>query len=189
MVVRNYNDWYLAHKEALAQKIRTQDHTAGEMLTSEIVRYSHLKNHLLAEDHEATDIIIACDDDGQPDEFADILIRDYFASHPEINLLYADEDRIAEDGVHLDPWFKSEWAPDTFLSTFYFGNIIAFRTSAFAMINPGKRRSSNYESESALREDSLDEERARTNEDEWPVRAWIYGTLCLKLAQADGAGL
>ena len=186
MVVRNYNDWYLAHKEALAKKIETQDHTAGEMLTSEIVRYSHLKNHLLAEDHEATDIIIACDDDGQPDEFADILIRDYFASHPEINLLYADEDRIAEDGVHLDPWFKSEWAPDTFLSTFYFGNIIAFRTSAFAMINPGKRRSSNYESESALREDTLDEERARTNEDDWPVRAWIYGTLCLKLAQADG---
>ena len=91
MVVRNYNDWYLAHKEALAKKIETQDHTAGEMLTSEIVRYSHLKNHLLAEDHEATDIIIACDDDGQPDEFADILIRDYFASHPEINLLYADE--------------------------------------------------------------------------------------------------
>ena len=25
MVVRNYNDWYLAHKEALAKKIETQD--------------------------------------------------------------------------------------------------------------------------------------------------------------------
>ena len=106
MAVRTYNEWYLAHKEALAEEIRKQDHTEGEKLTAETVRYSHLKNHLLAEDHEAADIIIACDDDGHLDEAAEVLIKDYFAAHPEINLLYADEDRIAEDGVHLDPWFK-----------------------------------------------------------------------------------
>ena len=70
MAVRTYNEWYLAHKEALAEKIRTEDHTEGEKLTAEIVRYSHLKNHLLAEDHEAADIIIACDDDGKLDECA-----------------------------------------------------------------------------------------------------------------------
>ena len=186
MAIRTYNDWYLAHKEALAEKIRTEDHTAGDALTAEVVRYSHLKNHLLAEDHEAADIIIACDDDGEPDEFALTLVKDYFAAHPEINLLYGDEDRVAEDGVHLDPWFKSEWAPDTFLSTFYFGNVIAFRSAAFALINPGQRKTTSFESASALREDSLEEERARTNEDDWPVRAWIYGTLCLKIAQADG---
>ena len=186
MAIRTYNDWYLAHKEALAEKIRRDDHTEGEKLTAEIVRYSHLKNHLLAEEHEAADIIIACDDDGEPDEFAEVLVKDYFAAHPEINLLYGDEDRVAEDGVHLDPWFKSEWAPDTFLSTFYFGNVIAFRSSAFAMINPGQRKTSAFESAASLREDSLDEERARNNEDDGPVRSWIYGTLCLKLAQADG---
>ena len=186
MAVRTYNDWYLVHKEELMKKIGTEDHTAGETLTAEVVPYSHLKNHLLAEDREMADIIIACDDDGSLDECAEVLIKDFFASHPEINLLYGDEDRIAEDGVHLDPWFKSEWAPDTFLSTFYFGNVIAFRSSAFAMINPGKRRTSTYESAASLREDSLDEERARTNEDDGPVRSWIYGTLCLKLAQADG---
>ena len=169
MAVRTYNDWYLIHKEELMKKIGTEDHTAGETLTAEVVPYSHLKNHLLAEDREMADIIIACDDDGSLDECAEVLIKDFFASHPEINLLYGDEDRIAEDGVHLDPWFKSEWAPDTFLSTFYFGNVIAFRSSAFAMINPGKRRTSTYESAASLREDSLDEERARTN-----------------LAQADG---
>ena len=155
MAIRTYNDWYLAHKEALAEKIRGEDHTEGEKLTAEIVRYSHLKNHLLAEDHEAADIIIACDDDGEPDEFAMVLVKDYFAAHPEINLLYGDEDRVAEDGVHLDPWFKSEWAPDTFLSTFYFGNVIAFRTSAFAMINPGQRKTSAFESAASLREEGL----------------------------------
>ena len=186
MAVRTYNEWYLAHKKALAEKIRSEDHTEGEKLTAEVVRYSHLKNHLLAEDSDEPDIIIACDDDGKLDECAEVLIKDYFAAHPEINLLYGDEDRIAEDGVHLDPWFKSEWAPDTFLSTFYFGSVIAFRTAAFAMINPGNRKTSNYETVSAMREDCLDEEKARRNEDDWPVRSWIYGTLCLKLAQADG---
>ena len=155
MAVRTYNDWYLIHKEELMKKIGTEDHTAGETLTAEVVPYSHLKNHLLAEDREMADIIIACDDDGSLDECAEVLIKDFFASHPEINLLYGDEDRIAEDGVHLDPWFKSEWAPDTFLSTFYFGNVIAFRSSAFAMINPGKRRTSTYESAASLPRDLL----------------------------------
>ena len=103
MAVRTYNDWYLIHKEELMKKIGTEDHTAGETLTAEVVPYSHLKNHLLAEDREMADIIIACDDDGSLDECAEVLIKDFFASHPEINLLYGDEDRIAEDGVHLDP--------------------------------------------------------------------------------------
>ena len=48
MAIRTYNDWYLAHKEALAEKIRGEDHTEGEKLTAGIARYSHLKNHLLA---------------------------------------------------------------------------------------------------------------------------------------------
>ncbi|MDO5456201.1 MAG: glycosyltransferase [Eubacteriales bacterium] len=185
MIVRTYNDWYTEHKKLLRQKLSEEDHSAGEKLTAEVVHYSHLKNHMLSED-ETADIIIACDDDGETDELAEILIKDFFAAHPDINLLYGDEDRIAEDGVHLDPWFKTEWAPDTFLSTFYFGNIIAFRSAAFAMINPGRRKSFYYESASSLRNDTIEEERARRNEDDRPVRAWIYGTLCLKLAQADG---
>ena len=186
MKAKTYHEWFLHHQRELEASLEAQGEGPGSGLSAEVVRYSHLKNHLLAEDHDAADIIIACDDDGKLDECAEVLIKDFFASHPEINLLYGDEDRIAEDGVHLDPWFKSEWAPDTFLSTFYFGNVIAFRSSAFAMINPGKRRTSTYESAASLREDSLDEERARTNEDDGPVRSWIYGTLCLKLAQADG---
>ena len=185
MIVRTYNDWYREHKQLLAKKIAEQDHAESAQFTAQVVRYSHLKNHMLSGD-ETADIIIACDDDGEMDDLAEIMIKDFFAAHPDINLLYGDEDRVAEDGVHLDPWFKSEWAPDTFLSTFYFGNVIAFRSSAFAMINPGRRTASAYESESSLRADTIEEERARRNEDDWPVRAWIYGTLCLKLAQADG---
>ena len=78
MAVRTYNDWYLIHKEELMKKIGTEDHTAGEALTAEVVPYSHLKNHLLAEDREMADIIIACDDDGSLDECAEVLIKDFF---------------------------------------------------------------------------------------------------------------
>ena len=35
MAIRTYNDWYLAHKEALAEKIRRDDHTEGEKLTAD----------------------------------------------------------------------------------------------------------------------------------------------------------
>ena len=97
MAIRTYNDWYLAHKEALAEKIRRDDHTEGEKLTAEIVRYSHLKNHLLAEEHEAADIIIACDDDGEPDEFTEVLVKDYFAAHPEIK--WIDSESLNEENI------------------------------------------------------------------------------------------
>ncbi len=186
MIARNYNDWYILHKEALREQLAKDDHTEGGRLSATVVRYSHLKNFILSETEITSDIIIACDDDGEPDEFAQMMISDYFAAHPNINLLYADEDRVEEDGVHLDPWFKSDWAPDTFLSTFYFGNIFAFRTSILALINPGQGRASTYDTKSVLLENSREEELARRNVEENSLRSWIYGVLCLKIAQADG---
>ena len=185
-IARAYNDWYRIHTEALKEAIDKKDHSLGNELSAEVIRYSHLRNHVLSENANRSDIIIACDDDGELDPLAETMICDYFADHPQINLLYCDEDRVEEDGVHLDPWFKSEWAPDTFLSGFYFGNIIAIRSAALAMINPGGISTSNFESVSAQKEDLLNEEKARLNVDDSPTRAWIYGHLCLKLAQADG---
>ena len=185
-IARAYNDWYRIHREALEDVLDRKDHTLGNALTAEVVRYSHLRNHVLSDKAYRSDVIIACDDDGELDPLAETMICDYFAENPQVNMLYCDEDRVEEDGVHLDPWFKPEWSPDTFLSGFYFGNIFAIRSAALAMINPGGRSAANFESASAQREDLLNEEKARLNMESNPMRSWIYEKLCLKLAQADG---
>lgn len=51
-----------------------------------------------------------------------------FSRHPETVLIYGDED-IA-DPVRRNPWFKPDWSPDTFLTNFYLGGLIAIRQSA-----------------------------------------------------------
>ncbi|MDE7206766.1 MAG: glycosyltransferase, partial [Lachnospiraceae bacterium] len=70
-------------------------------------------------------------------------IVDYFNTHKDVNVVYADEDvwqlcdtDSSEDAdnenVHrIFPWTKPMWSPDTLFSFFYFGNIFAIRRSAF----------------------------------------------------------
>ncbi len=46
-------------------------------------------------------------------------------------LVYGDEDVIA-DGKRQNPWLKPDWSPDTFLSCFYFGALVAVPTAKMA---------------------------------------------------------
>lgn len=181
----SYNGWYRAHEAALMARLAGEDHSRGAALRHETVRYSHLRNYLLS-GGALPDIVIACDDEGQLTPCAVTLILDYFAAHPEIGLLYGDEDRVEPDGEYRDPWMKSDWAPDTFLSTFYFGSIFAFRSSELGLINPGSRKASDYEARSAIEDDLREELDARRSDLDESMSAWIYGKLCMKLAQAEG---
>ena len=180
-----YDNWYRLHKQELRKEMEAKDHSEGEKYSCEVVRYSHLRSYILS-GGEKPDIIIACDDEGVLTDFAKMLILDYFAEHKSINLLYGDEDRLDEDHLLRDPWFKSDWAPDTFLSTFYFGNVFAVRSVALGLINPGSRKASDIEAQSSLKADSEEERQASAGELDDAMRSWIYGRLCLKLAQADG---
>ncbi|WP_242622698.1 glycosyltransferase family 2 protein [Lachnoclostridium sp. Marseille-P6806] len=181
----SYNAWYRAHEELLLSQLAEEDHSAGERLSIKTVRYSHLRNYLLSGE-ALPDLVVACDDEGQLTPCALTLIRDFFAENPAIGLVYGDEDRVDADGLFRDPWMKSDWAPDTFLSTFYFGSIFAFRSSELGLINPASRKASDYEARSVLEEDSREELDARRSDLDDGMSSWIYGKLCMKLAQAAG---
>ena len=180
-----YHAWYQLHEIELEAALAKKDHSESGALSCGVVRYSHLKNYILSGEPRP-DIIIACDDDGYLTDCARTMIRDYFAENPDINLLYADEDRVTSKGEYVDPWLKSDWAPDTFLSTFYFGNIFAIRSIALSVVNPGARRAQDIESVSTIKADSIEEQLARRDEPDESLRSWIYGKLCMKLAQAEG---
>ncbi len=46
-----------------------------------------------------------------------------------VAMVYGDEDVMDHKGNRREPWFKPEWSPDTFLTHFYFGNMVAIRAS------------------------------------------------------------
>jgi GT2 family glycosyltransferase len=45
----------------------------------------------------------------------------------DADVVYCDEDRIGEDGVPRDPWFKPDWSPETLLSRDYVGGLCVIR--------------------------------------------------------------
>lgn len=77
------------------------------------------------------DVILFRDMEGKLASFALPCIYQKFRENKNIILIYADEDveeRISdgEDARKL-PWFKPDWSPDTFLSYFYFGSLVAIK--------------------------------------------------------------
>ncbi len=65
---------------------------------------------------------------GKLDSDAPRWIAGYFAAHPETQVLYGDEDVSDAYGRHRrSPFFKPDWSPDTWLSCFYLGSVIALR--------------------------------------------------------------
>ncbi len=51
------------------------------------------------------------------------------ASHPDVDLLFSDEDKIDKDGERFDPYFKSAWNPALMLSQNAFSHLGVFRRS------------------------------------------------------------
>jgi glycosyltransferase involved in cell wall biosynthesis len=65
------------------------------------------------------------DDELHPEALAELALA--VASDPEVDLLYTDEDKIDENGVRCEPFFKPDWSPDTLLSHMYVGHLLAAR--------------------------------------------------------------
>ncbi|MEI6488156.1 MAG: glycosyltransferase family 2 protein [Bacteroidota bacterium] len=54
--------------------------------------------------------------------------------NPSVDLIYSDEDKIDENGIHSTPYFKPDWSPDNLLSRNYINHITAFKTSQLKAI-------------------------------------------------------
>ncbi len=94
-------------------------------------------------------VVLLTSDLGYTHENIKRIVTNYFDSNQEIDMMYADEDYLGslgelygieetteakeysfrDSGLYRgNPWFKPEYSPDTLLSFFYWGNVIAFRT-------------------------------------------------------------
>jgi GT2 family glycosyltransferase len=52
------------------------------------------------------------------------------AAHPQVDLVYTDEDRLDAAGRHAQPFFKPDWSPEYFLASGYTGRLSAWRRAA-----------------------------------------------------------
>ena len=55
------------------------------------------------------------------------VIKQYFIAHPDINVVYGDEDEVGKGGKYIHPYFKPDWSPDSYLNAFYIGSFFACR--------------------------------------------------------------
>lgn len=54
--------------------------------------------------------------------------------HPQVDMIYSDEDKINEQGQLQDPFFKPDWCPDSFLSRMYTCHLGVYRRSVLTAI-------------------------------------------------------
>lgn len=88
----------------------------------------HNKDEIFS--RKIADVILFTLYEGQISHFAPKLIYKSFQENENIILIYGDEDEQQAQGERVEPWFRPDWSPDTFLSGFYLGGLIAIRTQA-----------------------------------------------------------
>lgn len=85
--------------------------------------------------NEDIDILILTLYEGEVSKIATELIYKSFSQNESIILIYGDEDVQKEvQGERKEPWFKPDWSPDRFLSSYYFGGLIAVKREALRAI-------------------------------------------------------
>jgi len=48
---------------------------------------------------------------------------------PNTDLIYADEDKLTEEGMRTDPFFKPDWSPDLIMTCMYMGGFSLYKKS------------------------------------------------------------
>lgn len=73
--------------------------------------------------------IALMDHDDVLSEHALFWMADYIDNHPNSRLIYSDEDKLDEQGVRKDPYFKSDWNVDLFYSQNMFSHLGLYEAS------------------------------------------------------------
>jgi len=72
-------------------------------------------------------VLLDNDDELHPDALSDV--SETIESHPSVDYIYTDEDKITPDGEHYDEFRKPKWSPERFLAENYCSHLSVIRTS------------------------------------------------------------
>lgn len=98
------------------------------------VVYRETNGHICANSNTALtlatgEFIALMDSDDELPEHALFWVAHEINRHPDADLIYSDEDKISEDGVRFDPYFKPDWNPALMLSQNTFSHFGVYRHS------------------------------------------------------------
>ncbi|TCL59294.1 GT2 family glycosyltransferase [Kineothrix alysoides] len=165
----SYDEWIRKREETLKERLEEGTKAyGGRKLKVKQVPYETVKDYLTTGGvgKEEADIVLFQASGGKCSELSEELISSFFLGHPQISMIYGDEDVLSPDGIRYTPWLKPDWSPDTFLSCFYFGSVFAVRTHALMELSEAEILSFG----------------GKEAEEE---RVWIY-RMCHLLAQKAG---
>ncbi len=134
--LENKNEGFLSKTDDFCRKevfCKREDESAGNLIF-EVLNLSNRSKIPLAEVVSAignsdSDLMLFQLCEGEVAEVTFGLFCEEFTKNKNIIVIYGDED-VKNDGKRELPWFKPDWSPDTFLDSFYFGNLVAVRSEA-----------------------------------------------------------
>ena len=103
------------------------------------VCYREVNGHISACSNSALSLatgeyIVLMDHDDLISENCLYEIVKHINEHPESDIIYSDEDKVDEAGMHSVAHFKPDWAPHNLLSRNYFGHVVALRKAIVDVI-------------------------------------------------------
>ncbi|MCH5270553.1 MAG: glycosyltransferase [Lachnospiraceae bacterium] len=139
----SYPEWIKRQEE----KIETEN-IAAEAFSYLFLSLAECENEdfLSVLEHSDADIVLLAVSEGELSEKAIPLICQEFSLNKDLIIAYGDED-VLEDGVRRSPWFKPDWSPDTFLSGFYFGSLVAVKKIKITDVIKRKKTDDGTESD------------------------------------------
>ncbi|MBW3079648.1 glycosyltransferase family 2 protein [Bifidobacterium simiiventris] len=75
------------------------------------------------------DYVVLMDNDDELPPFALYEVAKCVNEHPDVDLIYSDEDKIDAHGHRSDPTYKPDWSPDLLMSTNYISHLGVYRRS------------------------------------------------------------
>ena len=134
------------HVGAVLREFAERDPRIKVVTLSENARIARASNAALA--MATGDFIALLDHDDLLTNHALYMIAVEVNAHPDANILYSDEDKIDEDGVRSDPFFKPDWDPERFYAQNYINHLGVYRASvvkALAGFREGFEGSQDYD--------------------------------------------
>lgn len=103
----------------------------GEWLERQKLLWQAENEEKVPGEADDSEIVFICASRGVMTAYARKSIICYFNKHPEVQLLYGDEDVQGTGEEACFPVFKPDWSPDVLDGCFYFGSLVAMRKELF----------------------------------------------------------
>ena len=131
MGVKNLVKQMLSEKENVRYKylLAKKKSDYSQWLEEQKAIWQEENEGIISGEADDSEIVFICASKGMMTAYARESITCYFKIHPDVQLLYGDED--VQTGF---AWFKPEWSPDMLDSCFYFGSLVAMRKDFFAKV-------------------------------------------------------